>query len=127
MKNLLSALTVASLATLSFALKAKADIFDAKVYCQVEGIRTGQLALRSQPNGEPFAGLNNGNTVQAFGGTPFVNERGVSSVWYEVKVLQGPNPRVNGRRGVVNADYLTCDWYDLNGNFIRRDVAHKRG
>jgi hypothetical protein len=126
MTKLLSALAVASLTTLSIALKAKADIFDAKVYCQVEGIRRGQLALRHQPNGEPFAGLNNGNTVQAFGGTPFVNERGVSSVWYEVKVLQGPNSRVNGKKGVVNADYLTCDWYNLNGEFIRREIAPKR-
>ena len=76
--------------------------------CRVTGIRTGQLALRPDPDGKPFAGLNNGNIVEALIGTgKFVRLNGV--VWYYVKVVQGPNSQVNGREGWVNSDYLNCD------------------
>lgn len=96
---------------------AHADIFDAIVICQVTGIRQGQLAVRPAPNGQPFAGLDNGNIVRAFGGT--LSQDGTP--WYEIKVLQGPNPRVEGRQGFVNAQYLRCRWYDEEGTLIRED------
>lgn len=112
-------LTLFSLSLIAFLAppSAKADIFDALVYCRVTGIRTGQLALRHQPNGAAHAGLDNGNLVQAFGGS--ITDDG--KVWYEVTVLEGPNSQVEGKEGVVNADYLACEWYDFDGNLIRRD------
>ena len=100
-----------------FPRAGRADIFDAIVICQVTGIRQGQLALRPAPHGEPFAGLDNGNLVRALGGT--LGEEG--TVWYEVKVLQGPNPRIEGRQGFANAQYLRCRWYAEDGTLIRDD------
>ncbi|MFL9458990.1 SH3 domain-containing protein [Tolypothrix bouteillei VB521301_2] len=119
-------LAVALIATQAIIFQAKADIYDAIVYCQVEGIRTGQLALRNEPNGKPFAGLNNGNQVQATAGTLSPDRNGSNSTWEYVKVLQGPNRQVNGRQGWVNSDYLSCNWYDENGTFIRHEPAKKR-
>jgi hypothetical protein len=68
--------------------------------CNVVNIRTGQLALRSTPNGESKAGLNNGNVVRRI--------KDGSAPWVYVRVLQGPNNRVNGLEGWVNSDYLSC-------------------
>lgn len=68
--------------------------------CNVVNIRTGQLALRSTPNGESKAGLNNGNVVRWI--------KDGSAPWVYVRVLQGPNNRVNGLEGWVNSDYLSC-------------------
>lgn len=69
--------------------------------CSVVNIQTGQLALRRSPGGESRAGLNNGNTVAFLrrGGEP----------WAYVRVVNGPNSRVNGLEGWVNANYLSCD------------------
>jgi hypothetical protein len=68
--------------------------------CSVVNIQTGQLALRRSPGGEARAGLNNGNAVAFLrrGGTP----------WAYVRVINGPNSRVNGLEGWVNANYLSC-------------------
>jgi hypothetical protein len=71
------------------------------VNCEVSNIRTGQLALRFSSNGRSRSGLDNGNLVR------FINERGI---WFYVRVLQGPNPRVNGLEGWVNSNYLECFW-----------------
>lgn len=119
MKNifLLSIGIFISLETFAFNSSANADIYDATVICTVKGIKTGQLALRSEPNGEAFAGLNNGNVVRAIAG--ILEENG--TVWEFVRVQKGPNSQVNGREGYVNSNYLTCKWYDENGNFIRQD------
>ncbi|HEY9726717.1 MAG TPA: hypothetical protein V6D50_09745 [Chroococcales cyanobacterium] len=68
--------------------------------CNVVNIRSGQLALRSTPNGESKAGLNNGNVVRRI--------KDGSAPWVYVRVLQGPNNRVNGLEGWVNSDYLSC-------------------
>ena len=114
--KLVSVFSLTSIAIVSIVSPAKADIFDANVYCRVTGIRTGQLALRHESNGTAFAGLSNGDRVQAFGGSPV---KGL--IWYSIKVLQGSNPKINGKEGVVNAKYLTCDWYGFDGKFIRRD------
>ncbi len=100
-----------------FSNQAHADIYDATVICTVRGLQQGQLALRPQPNGRPFAGLNNGNVVQAFAGTLDEN----NLVWDEVKVINGPNSQVEGRVGYVNSNYLSCKWYDDQGNLIRED------
>jgi hypothetical protein len=100
-----------------FSEKARADIYDATCICTVRGLQRGQLALRPQPNGKPFAGLNNGDVVQAFAGT--IDENNM--VWDEVKVINGPNSQVEGRVGYVNSNYLSCKWYDDQGNLIRED------
>ena len=116
LRKFLPVFLLASIAIVAVMSPAKADIFDANVYCRVTGIRTGQLALRYEPTGTAFAGLSNGDRVQAIGGSP-----GKGITWYSIKVLQGSNPKVNGKEGVVNAKSLTCDWYDFDGKFIRRD------
>ncbi|MBD2045497.1 hypothetical protein H6F78_07780 [Coleofasciculus sp. FACHB-64] len=100
-----------------FSNQARADFYDATAICTVRGLQQGQLALRPQPNGRPFAGLNNGNIVQALSGT--VDENG--GVWDEVKVIKGPNSQVTERVGYVNSKYLSCKWYDEQGNLIRED------
>lgn len=69
--------------------------------CLVTNIRTGQLAVRKSPGGESIIGLNNDNVVQYIRG---------DFPWYYVKVIEGPNQRVNGRMGWVNANYLECFW-----------------
>ena len=68
--------------------------------CNVINIQTGQLALRFAPNGKTRAGLDNGNTVEVI--------RNGSGVWSYVRVLNGPNSRVNGLEGWVNSNYLSC-------------------
>ena len=115
MKNLLRLVTTIVLSVF-ISPPASADLFDANVYCRVTGIRTGQLALRREGNRTAFAGLNNGDKVQAVGGS---SENKV--FWYSVKVLQGRTTENNGKEGVVNSKYLTCDWYSFDGEFIRRD------
>ena len=69
--------------------------------CNVTNIQTGQLALRLTPNGRSRAGLDNGNTVALL-------KQG-SAPWVYVRVLKGPNRRVNGLEGWVNSDYLDCN------------------
>lgn len=75
-----------------------------EVTCSVVNIRTGQLALRFAPNGESRAGLDNGNTV--------VILRSGSAPWVYVRVINGPNSRVDGLEGWVNANYLACSTAD---------------
>ncbi|WP_107667788.1 SH3 domain-containing protein [Cyanothece sp. BG0011] len=70
-----------------------------EIFCEVINIRTGQLALRFNPNGESRAGLNNGNIVR------FIDQQ---NIWYKVKVIQGPNAQINGLEGWVNSGYLSC-------------------
>ncbi|MEC4807224.1 MAG: hypothetical protein SAJ12_23170 [Jaaginema sp. PMC 1079.18] len=83
--------------------------------CEVTGIQRGQLAVRPEPAGEPFAGLNNGNTVAAMiGSGRWVALDNV--VWYYVHILRGPNSGLNGREGWVNSDYLEC-YEELNVDF----------
>lgn len=108
---------ITGMAVLAIGSSVRADIYDATVICTVRGLTQGQLALRPRPNGSPFAGLNNGNIVQAWGGTLDRN----GTVWEDVTVLEGPNARVEGRRGYVNGDYLSCKWYDEDGNLIREE------
>ena len=69
--------------------------------CEVVGIQSGQLALRFAPNGRSRAGLNNGNTVSLI--------RSGSEPWVYVRVISGPNSRINGLEGWVNYNYLNCD------------------
>jgi hypothetical protein len=71
-----------------------------QVFCDVINIKTGQLALRFTPDGKARAGLNNGNVVKWL--------KDGDSPWVYVRVIQGPNPRVNGLTGWVNSDYLSC-------------------
>ena len=71
-----------------------------KVTCRVVNIQSGQLAVRSSPNGRSKAGLNNGNSVTLL--------REGSAPWAYVRVINGPNRAVNGLEGWVNSDYLSC-------------------
>ena len=77
--------------------------------CSVTNIRTGQLALRFSPNGKSRAGLDNGNTVELLRDGP--------GVWRYVRVLNGPNRRVDGSEGWVNSNYLACGGVDDSGDF----------
>lgn len=70
--------------------------------CSVVNIQTGQLALRSTPNGQSKAGLDNGDTVA------LLTEAEGFNPWVYVRVLAGPNSRVNGLEGWVNSNYLSC-------------------
>lgn len=70
-----------------------------ETYCSVTNIQTGQLALRLSPNGKSKAGLNNGNTV-----LPIKTQGN----WSYVRVISGPNNRVNGLEGWVNSNYIAC-------------------
>lgn len=72
------------------------------VHCLVVGIERGQLAVRRSPNGQAIAGLNNDNVVR------FIRSQDTS--WYYVRVVRGPNQRVNGIEGWVNSQYLECGW-----------------
>ncbi len=67
--------------------------------CDVVNIQSGQLALRYSPNGKSRAGLDNGNYVR------LIKQEGI---WAYVRVVKGPNSRVNGLEGWVNSDYLSC-------------------
>lgn len=67
--------------------------------CVVVNIKTGQLAVRKSPEGEAIVGLDNNNTVQYIRG---------EFPWYYIQVINGPNSKVNGRQGWVNANYLNC-------------------
>ena len=69
------------------------------IFCDVINIQRGQLALRFTPNGESRAGLDNGNIVRP------LKKQGI---WSYVRVLDGPNNRVNGLEGWVNSNYLAC-------------------
>jgi hypothetical protein len=68
-------------------------------FCSVINIQTGQLALRFSPNGKSRAGLNNGNTMV------LLKQEGI---WAYVRVIGGPNRRVDGLEGWVNSNYLSC-------------------
>lgn len=81
--------------------------------CSVVNIRTGQLALRFSPNGKSRAGLDNGNTVELLQG---------GSGWHYVRVLDGPNRRVDGLEGWVNSNYLACGGVDDSGDFVSVSV-----
>jgi len=94
-----------TLATNSSAVKLKSiqqssTLIAQEQICTVVNIQTGQLALRHSPGGESRAGLDNGNTVALLrrGNVP----------WAYVRVVNGPNSRVNGLEGWVNANYLSC-------------------
>ncbi|MBD2607180.1 SH3 domain-containing protein [Scytonema hofmannii FACHB-248] len=78
-------------------LQSNSEVVEA--YCSVTGIQTGQLALRFSPNGKSKAGLNNGNTV-----LPMKTQGN----WSYVRVISGPNNRVNGLEGWVNSNYIAC-------------------
>ncbi|WP_339394292.1 hypothetical protein [Nostoc sp. UHCC 0870] len=68
-------------------------------WCDVVNIKSGQLALRLTPNGKPRAGLNNGNHLQLH------QQQGI---WAYVTVINGPNKKVEGLKGWVNSNYLSC-------------------
>lgn len=68
-------------------------------YCQVTNISSGQLALRSSPNGKSFAGLDNGNSVLL---------KKKQGNWDSIHVISGSNSSVNNLEGWVNSNYLKC-------------------
>lgn len=74
-----------------------------EVYCDVYNLQQGQLALRNAPNAEARAGLNNGNTVRSLH-----REAPEQGIWNYVEVIIGPNSSVEGLKGWVNSNYLSC-------------------
>jgi WD40 repeat protein len=103
MKNLTKSLVRIPLLSLCVAglnFASAKTLIAQQVTCSVVNIRTGQLALRFTPDGQSRAGLDNGNTV--------VRLRSGSAPWAYVRVINGPNSRVNGLEGWVNANYLAC-------------------
>ncbi len=84
----------------SFSTKNTLIAQTPQVFCDVINIKTGQLALRFTPGGKARAGLNNDNVVK------WLKEG--DSPWVYVRVIQGPNRRVNGLTGWVNSNYLSC-------------------
>ncbi|MEA5567585.1 hypothetical protein [Anabaena sp. UHCC 0399] len=68
-------------------------------WCDVVNIQSGQLALRFSPNGKSRAGLNNGNHLLLH------KQQGI---WAYVTVISGANKRVEGLKGWVNSNYLSC-------------------
>lgn len=114
MKNLLG-LALAVVASGVITPPARADLFDADVYCRVAKIRTGQLALRRDDRSKTaFAGLNNGDKVQATHGA---FDSKTSTFWYVVRILKASNSSLDGQEGLVNSRFLTCDWHGWSGNF----------
>ena len=67
--------------------------------CDVINIQSGQLALRYSPNGKSKAGLDNNNYVV------LLKKEGI---WAYVRVVKGPNSRVDNMLGWVNSNYLSC-------------------
>ena len=68
-------------------------------WCDVVNIKSGQLALRFTPNGKSRADLNNGNHVLL---------KKQEGIWAYVDVIRGPNKKVEGLKGWVNSNYLSC-------------------
>ncbi|WP_069791058.1 hypothetical protein A5482_014845 (plasmid) [Cyanobacterium sp. IPPAS B-1200] len=98
--------------TSSFEISQRTGPNRGWVRCSVTGLQRGQLAVRNEPAGPAIVGLDNGNTVLGFMGSgTFIVKNNV--VWNMVKVIQGPNSRVNNREGWVNSDYLDCDLQSL--------------
>ena len=77
------------------------QLYSSATYCVVTNIQRGQLALRTSPNGNARAGLDNGMTVQ------YIRQQGI---WYYVRVvmINNNNMQLLGLRGWVNSNYLYC-------------------
>jgi hypothetical protein len=76
-------------------------LYSSATYCVVTNIQRGQLALRTSPNGNARAGLDNGMTVQ------YIRQQGI---WYYVRVvmINNNNMQLLGLQGWVNSNYLYC-------------------
>lgn len=111
--NFTSAIAATSVAT-EITKTATPFLIAQGMTCTVINIRTGQLALRFSPNGKSRAGLDNGNTVELL--------RDGSGVWRYVRVVDGPNRRVDNLEGWVNSNYLACGGVDDSGDFVNMQV-----
>ncbi|MBE9228830.1 SH3 domain-containing protein [Phormidium sp. LEGE 05292] len=89
-----------NLPAIAIPKNTQAQLIAQQTTCSVANIQTGQLALRFTPNGQSKAGLDNGNTVALVRKGP--------NPWVYVRVLAGPNSRVNDLQGWVNSNYLSC-------------------
>ena len=96
----LAATNLSDLSNSSYLPKNAVIAQTPQVFCDVINIKTGQLALRFTPGGKARAGLNDGNVVKWL--------KASNSPWVYVRVIQGPNRRINGLTGWVNSDYLSC-------------------
>ncbi|NEO85262.1 MAG: SH3 domain-containing protein [Spirulina sp. SIO3F2] len=74
-----------------------------RVFCNVQDLQSGQLAVRFEPDGEAFAGLDNGDVVEVIDlDTPY------DAVWYHIRIFESSDPSIEGREGYVNSNYLGC-------------------
>jgi hypothetical protein len=91
----------------SVALKCNHNVGQVKpAICEVTGLQSGKLALRTTPGGKSEVGLDNGNNVTLL--MHDIPSIGSVTPWIKVRVDAQSNPKLGGREGWINADYVMC-------------------
>jgi hypothetical protein len=92
----------------SSSLKCTGNVAQVKpALCEVTGLKSGQLALRTTAGGKPQAGLDNGNNITLLK-PDVVSLQGRSTPWVNVRVTNSSNKRILGREGRINSEYIDC-------------------
>lgn len=74
-----------------------------RIFCNVQDLQSGQLAVRFEADGDAFAGLDNGDVVEIVDlDTPY------DALWYYIRIIDSNDPGIEGREGYVNSNYLGC-------------------
>ncbi|MHC0065638.1 hypothetical protein ACWATR_22520 [Nostoc sp. UIC 10890] len=89
-------------------LKCTSNLAQVKpALCEVTGLQSGQLALRTTPGGKSTAGLENGNNITLLK-PDIVSLQGRPTPWVNVRVTNSSNNRIVGREGWINSQYIDC-------------------
>jgi hypothetical protein len=92
----------------SSSLKCTGNVAQVKpALCEVTGLQSGQLALRTTPGGKSTAGLENGNNIILLK-PDIVSLQGRPTPWVNVRVTNSSNNRIVGREGWINSQYIDC-------------------
>ncbi|ODG97091.1 hypothetical protein A4S05_15135 [Nostoc sp. KVJ20] len=92
----------------SSSLKCTSNLAQVKpALCEVTGLQSGQLALRTTPGGKSTAGLENGNNITLLK-PDIVSLQGRPTPWVNVRVTNSSNNRIVGREGWINSQYIDC-------------------
>ncbi|MEH1864923.1 MAG: hypothetical protein V7K69_07920 [Nostoc sp.] len=92
----------------SSSLKCTGNVAQVKpALCEITGLQSGQLALRTTPGGKSTAGLDNGNNIILLK-PDIVSLQGRPTPWVKVRVTNSPNNRILGREGWINSQYIDC-------------------
>jgi hypothetical protein len=75
--------------------------------CEVTGLKSGQLALRTTTGGKATAGLDNGNNITLLK-PDIVSLQGRPTPWVKVRITNSPNKKILGREGWINSQYILC-------------------